>query len=123
MISFDAATAVLREFGGLAIKVPRNIPEVQDASGKIHFDPIKAISGDEDRLEYWEELMEERFYPIGAFDGSLLVISQSGQVYMDAYGSGYRIGDSIDLALQKYILDWRNVKKVLDIPGGKRFPD
>lgn len=117
---FDAALPVLQEFGGLIIKAPWHYPDGFKAETTIEFDPVGAGSGDADRLEYWGDILQQKFYPLGYRDQWPLYIGEDSQIYMHGIEHGYLVGTNIREALRRMILGKGEGKEVFHILSGKR---
>ena len=114
MEPFDAAIEILAEFGGLQLHHQFVVSDGTMIHISVYLDPLMAGLGEADRVEYWEELLEQRFYPIGEYDGHLLLVAEDGQVYLDGDAAGCRVGENFEEALQVIIVRDRPGVDVFD---------
>jgi len=97
---FSSALAILEHLGGLYIDLPPNpYPHV------LVTDPVRAGTGEFDRVEEWQRELGVRLFPLGEVEtcGNPVWLADSGQVF---YGKGfglYFLGDSVGEALERLI--------------------
>ena len=113
LVIFEAAEKFLVEFGGLRMR-PRWWPGATFAIRTLHFDARLAGTGEADRVFGWESVLKERMYPIGEMDAMLLLISESGAIYLDSFGIGKKVGDTIENGLEQ-LLFRQNRMEIIDL--------
>lgn len=96
--TFDAATAVIAEFGGLS--VDQDGPGIDLRRRAFTIDPTQAY-GTGDTLADLGKRLSTRLFPIGT-DGnqdSVLAVDETGRTYAIDHAGTWHLGDTIDAAL------------------------
>jgi hypothetical protein len=96
--SFDAATAVIAEFGGLS--VDQDGPGIDLRRRAFTIDPTQAY-GTGDTLADLGKRLDTRLFPVGT-DGnqdSILAVDEAGRVYALDHAGTWYLGDAIDSGL------------------------
>lgn len=89
----DYAEFVLKELGGLHIRTSGN----ENYSGvTLRFNPVKAASGEYDRMEIFNAASYEELFPIGECYDWVIYVSESKKVYLGDWMSLSIAGDSIE---------------------------
>jgi SUKH-3 immunity protein len=93
------AIKVLRNLGGLMIKPPRDAQRVF-LPDPISLDPVKAASGEFDRVEIWQEDYGLSLFPLAeVFLYAILLIEPQGRVFAGSASGFLLVGASIEAAM------------------------
>jgi hypothetical protein len=95
---FDAATAVIAEFGGLSVE--QDGPGIDVRRRSFSIDPTRAYATGDTLAELGKRL-DSRLFPIGT-DGnqdSILAVDETGRVYAVDHAGVWFLGGTIDAAL------------------------
>ena len=101
------AIAVLENLGGLTI-VPETYPEALFHPCKVVFDPVRAGSGEFDRVEWWQRACGLTLFPVAESDPVCnVVVAANGRVFYGRDSSFNLLGQSIEEALEVLLLACR----------------
>lgn len=94
---------MLESLGGLTLRLLYE-PAMEYHPGFLDFDPVRAASGELDRVRLWQEITELTLYPVGQWISgvpSVLLVSGSGTLLAGSMGQltllGHSVEDGIDL--------------------------
>jgi hypothetical protein len=101
------AIAVLENLGGLTV-IPETYPEALFHPAKMMFDPVRAGSGEFDRVDWWQRACGLSLFPVAEADPVFnVVVAENGKVFDGRDSTFCQLGYSIEEALEVLLLACR----------------
>lgn len=96
---FPAAERLLANLGGLSVTPPPDEHRVF-MPDPFTLDPVRAASGEADRIELWQEQFGLTLYPLGeCFLHMILLTDPGGRIFAGTRGTFVLVGNSIEEAM------------------------
>lgn len=116
----DSAIAILREFGGLQMTLPKFVPGQVYGGEPFGFDPQpfneEPLYADDRMYAAWEQVLGKKVYKIGHDYGYPLLVDEAGAVYLEHELEVF-LGEDIDAALRQIILRAKYADLIVIYPG------
>lgn len=110
---FPYAEEVLEELAWLKISSSIERPDYRYGIS-FDFDFVASGSGEADRLELYEPIVNDRIYPLGEVVQHFLHIGESKRIYVTSYADVYLVGNNIEECLNNLILGGYELIKFSD---------
>ena len=99
---FDVAKQFLQHFYQIVVTPNAEETANEKQGARVNFDPNTAI-GESDRLDDWENVANEKLFPIGEFMYFFILISESGKIYLGEPEIIHFIATNVQNGLEKLI--------------------
>ena len=108
----EYAKLILNELGDICVREPSSEIYV---SATFDFNPYNSASGEYDRLEEFESASEDKIFPIGALQDSIVYAGVSKKIYLGDWTGLYIAGNSVEEYLENvFKRGYEPIKILLD---------